>query len=78
MRIAVLVKQIPAFEELALGSDGRLERAGVDLEMNAYCRRAVSQGIELAAAVGDGSSPPRASVPVSPVTRSTSRWVTTG
>ena len=26
MRIAVLVKQIPAFEELQLGPDGRLER----------------------------------------------------
>jgi electron transfer flavoprotein alpha subunit len=55
MRIAVLVKQIPAFEELQLGTDGRLERSGVDLEMNAYCRRAVSQGVELAAAVGDGT-----------------------
>ncbi|HEY8218071.1 MAG TPA: FAD-binding protein [Acidimicrobiia bacterium] len=55
MRIAVLVKQIPAFEELELGEDGRLKRSGVDLEMNAYCRRAVSQGVELAAAVGDGT-----------------------
>jgi electron transfer flavoprotein alpha subunit len=55
MRIAVLVKQIPVFEELQLGPDGRLERAGHDLEMNAYCRRAVSQGVELAAAVGDGT-----------------------
>jgi electron transfer flavoprotein alpha subunit len=55
MRIAVLVKQIPAFEELELGDDGRLKRAGVDLEMNAYCRRAVSQGVELAAAIGDGT-----------------------
>jgi electron transfer flavoprotein alpha subunit len=55
MRIAVLVKQIPAFEELALGPDGRLAREGVELEMNAYCRRAVSQGVELAAAVGDGT-----------------------
>jgi electron transfer flavoprotein alpha subunit len=55
MHIAVLVKQIPAFEELELGDDGRLNRAGVDLEMNAYCRRAVSQGVELAAAIGDGT-----------------------
>src|SRR5574341_2052352 len=55
MRIAILVKQIPAFEELELGDDGRLNRAGVDLEMNAYCRRAVSQGVELAAAIGDGT-----------------------
>lgn len=48
MRIAVLVKQVPAIEEMALGSDGRLIRSGTELEMNAYCRRAVSQGVELA------------------------------
>jgi len=55
MRIATLVKQIPAFEEMQLGPDGRLERAGLELEMNPYCRRAVSQAVELAAAVGDGT-----------------------
>ncbi|HSO97114.1 MAG TPA: FAD-binding protein [Acidimicrobiia bacterium] len=55
MRIAALVKQIPAFEEMELGPDGRLRRAGLDLEMNPYCRRAVSQACELAAAVGDGT-----------------------
>ncbi|MEX2254237.1 MAG: FAD-binding protein [Acidimicrobiia bacterium] len=55
MRIAVLVKQIPAFEEMELGPDGRLKRDGLDLEMNAYCRRAVSQAVDLAAAVGDGT-----------------------
>ena len=43
VRIAVLVKQIPAFEAMALGPDGRLVRDGLDLEMNAYCRRAVAQ-----------------------------------
>ena len=43
MRIAVLVKQIPAFEEMRLGRDGRLVREGLEPEMNAYCRRAVSQ-----------------------------------
>ena len=26
LRVAVLVKQIPAFEEMALGTDGRLRR----------------------------------------------------
>jgi len=55
MRIAALVKQIPAFTELQLGADGRLQRDGVELEMNSYCRRAVAQAVELAAAVGDGS-----------------------
>ncbi|MFO7589854.1 MAG: FAD-binding protein [Acidimicrobiia bacterium] len=55
MRIATLVKQIPAFEEMQLGPDGRLARAGLALEMNPYCRRAVSQAVELAAAVGDGT-----------------------
>lgn len=52
MRIAVLVKQIPAFEEMELGPDGRLVRDGLELEMNAYCRRAVALGCELAAATG--------------------------
>ncbi len=55
MRIAALVKQIPAFEEMELGADGRLVREGLDLEMNPYCRRAVSQAVELAAAIGDGT-----------------------
>ncbi len=49
MRIAALVKQIPAFEEMELGPDGRLRREGHDLEMNPYCRRAVAQAVELAA-----------------------------
>src|SRR3954463_8991279 len=52
MRIAVLVKQVPKFEAMALGPDGRLQREGLDLEMNPYCRRAVSKGVELAAASG--------------------------
>ena len=33
-------------------NSGRLKRDGVELEMNAYCRRAVSKGVELAAATG--------------------------
>lgn len=49
MRYAALVKQIPAFEEMELGPDGRLRREGLDLEMNPYCRRAVAQAVELAA-----------------------------
>lgn len=48
LRIAVLVKQIPAVEELQLGDDGRLIRDGTDLEMSAFCRRAVSKSVELA------------------------------
>ena len=51
MRIAALVKQIPAFEEMELGADGRLRREGLDLEMNPYCRRAVAEAVELAATV---------------------------
>jgi len=51
VRIAVLVKQVPVVEEMAL-VDGRLRRQGVDLEMNAYCRRAVAEGVELARASG--------------------------
>ncbi len=49
MRIAVLVKQIPKFEEMELGPDGRLRRDGIELELNPYCRRAVSKAVELAA-----------------------------
>ena len=48
MRVAVLVKQVPVVEEMELAPDGRLKRDGVELEMNAYCRRAVSKGVELA------------------------------
>jgi electron transfer flavoprotein alpha subunit len=48
IRIAVLAKQIPRFEDIASGANGRLRRHGVELEMNAYCRRAVSKGAELA------------------------------
>ncbi len=52
LRVAVLVKQIPAGESMALGPDGRLVRQGIELEMNAYCRRAVSKGVEWAQASG--------------------------
>jgi electron transfer flavoprotein alpha subunit/electron transfer flavoprotein alpha/beta subunit len=54
LRVAVLVKQIPAFEAMTLGPDGRLVRDGLELEMNAYCRRAVALGTEILAA-GEGS-----------------------
>ena len=52
LRIAVLVKQVPRFEDMALGPDGRLRRDGAELEMNPYCRRAVSKGVELAQQTG--------------------------
>lgn len=52
LRVAALVKQIPEFEEMRLGEDGRLVREGLPLEMSAYCRRAVAQGVALAAASG--------------------------
>ncbi len=48
LAIAALVKQIPMFEAMTLGADGRLVRDGLELEMNAYCRRAVAQAVELA------------------------------
>jgi len=47
-RFAVLVKQIPAGEEIELGTSGRLIRDDAPLEMSAYCRRAVSKAVELA------------------------------
>ncbi len=52
LRIAALVKQIPAFEELALGPDGRLVRDGVGAEIDPFCRRAVAQGVTMAAGSG--------------------------
>lgn len=48
VRIAVLVKQVPRGETMELLPSGRLNREGVELEMNAYCRRAVSKGVSLA------------------------------
>ena len=48
LKIAVLVKQVPRVEDMTLGEGGRLRREGIELEMNAYCRRAVSKGVELA------------------------------
>ena len=52
LRIAALAKQIPVAESLVLGPNGRLVRDASPLEMNAYCRRAVSKGVETAAASG--------------------------
>jgi electron transfer flavoprotein alpha subunit len=52
LRIAVLIKQVPRVEEMELGPGGLLNRAGVDLEMNPYCRRAVSKGVQLAQETG--------------------------
>jgi electron transfer flavoprotein alpha subunit len=49
LRVAVLVKQVPRFEAMALGPEGRLVREGLELEMNPYCRRAVTTGVNLAA-----------------------------
>jgi electron transfer flavoprotein alpha subunit len=47
VRVGVLIKQVPSGESLALGPDGRLIRRGLELEINAYCRRAISQGVAL-------------------------------
>lgn len=47
MRIAVLMKQVPRFEQLELGDDGRLRRDGIPNEINPFCRRAISKGVEL-------------------------------
>ena len=47
LRIASLAKQVPLAESFRL-DDGRLVRAGVGLEMNPYCRRAVAEGVALA------------------------------
>ncbi len=51
LRIASLAKQIPHPESMRM-EDGHLVRAGVELEMNAYCRRAVAEGVTLATETG--------------------------
>lgn len=53
LRVLALAKQIPVFQEMRLGADGRLVREGV-LHMNDYCRRAVAKGHEIAKA-SDGT-----------------------
>jgi electron transfer flavoprotein alpha subunit len=50
--VAVLIKQIPRFEEMSLGQDGRLRRDGTEQELNPYCRRAVAKAVELVTAYG--------------------------
>jgi electron transfer flavoprotein alpha subunit len=52
LRVVVVVKQVPRFEAMALGPDGRLVREGLELEMNPYCRRAVTAGVALAGGGG--------------------------
>lgn len=47
-RIAVLIKQVPRFENIQLGTNGRMKREGLDMEINPYCRRAISKGVEIA------------------------------
>ena len=52
LRVAALIKQVPVAESFQLGPTGRLVREGVEFEMNAYCRRAVNEGVILARATG--------------------------
>jgi electron transfer flavoprotein alpha subunit len=47
MDLAVLIKQIPSFDSFQSDGRNRLLRAGVPLEMNPFCRRALSQGVDL-------------------------------
>ena len=54
MRIAALVKQVPDLEAFELDAAGTPDPARSRFVMSAYCRRAVAQAVELAAAVGDG------------------------
>ena len=43
LRIATLIKQVPRVDQMSLDPDGRMVREGIELEMNAYCRRAVAK-----------------------------------
>lgn len=55
LRVVAVIKQIPRFEEMRLGSDGRLVRAGTTLEINPHCRRALYKAVEIARATGGRS-----------------------
>ena len=57
LRIAVLIKQVPRVEEMELGPGGVLRRDGLDLEMNAYCRRAVSTASFISSSENVGCAP---------------------
>lgn len=56
LSVAVLIKQVPLVDgvsdPLKLGADGRLVRQGIELEINPYCRRAITKGVELATSTG--------------------------
>jgi electron transfer flavoprotein alpha subunit len=56
LSVAVLIKQVPLVDgindPLKLGPDGRLVREGIELEINPFCRRAITKGVELAASSG--------------------------
>ncbi len=52
MRVAVLIKQVPRTDQLCLAG-GRLVREGVEMEVNAFCRRANAKAVELAGDDGD-------------------------
>ncbi|MHB1711876.1 MAG: hypothetical protein ACYCV7_10805 [Acidimicrobiales bacterium] len=52
MNVLVTAKQVPRADLFLLGPSGRMLRDGVPLEMNAYCRRAVAKGVELARMTG--------------------------
>lgn len=52
LRIAVLVKQVPSPDSVVVGPSGRVRRHDVPLEMSAYCRRALAQGVQMARDTG--------------------------
>ncbi len=52
MNVLITAKQVPRADSLLLGPSGRMLRDGVPLEMNAYCRRAVAKGVEVARSTG--------------------------
>ena len=52
LKILVPIKQVPRTEEIALDESGRLIRQGVDLEINAFCRRSIAKSVELAREYG--------------------------
>jgi electron transfer flavoprotein alpha subunit len=56
LRIAVLIKQVPRVEEMELGPGRVLRREGLELELNPYCRRAVSKGVELVKEFGGSAT----------------------
>ena len=47
MRVALLTKQVSRFEAMTFDQNGRVQREGLELQVNRYCRRSIANGADL-------------------------------